>query len=359
MIKNHFESTSVLEYCGAIHLHSTYSDGTNSVAQLIAVASDLGLDYLVLTDHMSLAARNENIETCHGELCCIVGYEHNDSQNKNHYLALNVDSVVEETDNPQEYIDSIKRRGGIGFLAHPFEKRTFFKKVPPYPWTDLSVCNFNGLEIWNQMSDWAEHFTLGKGLFQLVHPRKHLRGAPPEGLKYWDEWNLRRFVAAIGGVDSHSLKFGLGPFSFLVFPLRVELKGVRTHLFLGADVIPKDYQSVKPAILEALKNGCGFISNYRWGDARGAHIYMIDHKKQLILPGRSEKIAEPPATLVAAFTQNGLIRLIRNGVVIETAHGKKVSFTLRRNGVYRLEVFRKKHPWIYTNPFIIGSYPIK
>ncbi|MFM8642655.1 MAG: PHP domain-containing protein, partial [Phycisphaerales bacterium] len=40
-------------YAGDLHSHSTYSDGDSPVADLVAEAERVGLDFYVLTDHDS------------------------------------------------------------------------------------------------------------------------------------------------------------------------------------------------------------------------------------------------------------------------------------------------------------------
>ena len=40
-----------------VHVHSTYSDGTASVPELLETARDAGVDAVLLTDHDTLAGR--------------------------------------------------------------------------------------------------------------------------------------------------------------------------------------------------------------------------------------------------------------------------------------------------------------
>ena len=50
------------ELCGALHLHTTFSDGGVDYPLLIDTAKKVGLDYVVATDHMSLRGIQEGYE---------------------------------------------------------------------------------------------------------------------------------------------------------------------------------------------------------------------------------------------------------------------------------------------------------
>ena len=49
-----------------VHCHSTYSDGTGTVAEIAAAAARAGADAVLLTDHDTLAARRQGEERWHG-----------------------------------------------------------------------------------------------------------------------------------------------------------------------------------------------------------------------------------------------------------------------------------------------------
>jgi predicted metal-dependent phosphoesterase TrpH len=53
---------SAHDLAGVIHCHSTHSDGTGTVAQVAAGAQAAGLDYVLLTDHDTLAAADRDEE---------------------------------------------------------------------------------------------------------------------------------------------------------------------------------------------------------------------------------------------------------------------------------------------------------
>jgi hypothetical protein len=321
-------------------------------------ARKVGLDYIVVTDHDTLAGKEAGYEGFSGDLFVCIGYEHNDTGNLNHYLALGCRSVESYHDTPQGYIDRIKAQGGIGFIAHPLEVRNYFEKYPPYPWTDWTVSGYDGIELWNQMSDWLEHLKNVLHFVKLFYPRRFLVEVRKELLQKWDELNRARFVSGIGGVDSHTMKMRFGPFALTIFPIRVELKGIRTHVYLNGPLPSGDTVSAKAALLNALKNGNGFISNFRRGDAKGTRIAWVDNNGNESPPGRAGSDREGPARLRIDIPEKGRICLVRNGERIAEYTGLRHEFPIHTQGVYRIEVYKEKYAWIYSNPFPVGRYPL-
>jgi len=346
------------ELCGAIHLHTTYSDGGVNYRELIEASRSLKLDYIIVTDHMNLGGLDNGFEGRYGNLSVIVGYEHNDRRNLNHYLAIGCKQVFSKIKKPRDYISAIKNGGGIGFLAHPNEKRHYFGHLPPYPWTDWKVSGYDGIEIWNQMSDWMENLKSWFSIFRLMYPRRFIGTVPPELLQRWDQLNKTHFVSGIGGVDAHTRRIGKKPFSLVVFPIKVELKGIRTHLYLD-NPLSNDFCVAKKTIIDSLRDGRGFISNYRRGDAHGTKIFIEYSNGLVALPGKQSCETELPGVIHVSIPESGRISLIHNSIEVEVRYGNKATFPIIKQGVYRIEVHRESKAWIYSNPFPVGKYPIR
>lgn len=347
----------MLEVCGAIHLHTTFSDGNTHIRELISIAKGIGLDFIVVTDHMTLQGFEERYEGFSDGLLVIIGYEHNDLNNKNHYLAIGTEHVIREQNSSQQYIHAVKNAGGIGFLAHPAEERSYFSKYPSYPWTDWNVTGFDGIELWNQMSEWTENLKSWRSFFTIFYPRRFLKGIPLSLLKRWDELNRRDFFSGIGGVDAHNHRITFGILSRHVFPTKVELKGVRTHLYVPDHFKTAPSREAKTLFLSALRDGRGFVSNYRRGDARGTKIFLY-RDDMVIPPGRSTKSLALPVCLRVSLPEKSEIRLIKNGRFLIKSRSTHEDFEIKDSGLYRIEVFRKNKVWIYSNPFPIGNYPL-
>jgi hypothetical protein len=220
------------------------------------------------------------------------------------------------------------------------------------------VQGFDGIEVWNQMSDWAERIRSWMSVVRFAYPRRFLLGPPPELLRKWDELNRQRFVAGIGGVDAHTRQLRLGPFRYTVFRLRVELKGIRTHLYLPSSDDSAQEQLTEPVLMDAMRNGHGFVSNYRWGDARGTRIYLRTTEGTVHLPGRADDVLPPEGAVHVELPSEAAVSLVCNGTVVGRYRGRSAVFPVRTPGVYRVEARKRNRPWIYANPFPIGPYPL-
>lgn len=346
------------ELCGALHLHTTFSDGGVTFPEMIQAAGDVGLDYIVVTDHMMLSGRDAGFEGFKDGVFVFVGYEHNDANNKNHYLVLGTDTVIGYTKDAQGYIDRVKEGGGIGFMAHPIEKRHYFEAYPPYQWTEWNVSGFDGIELWNQMSDWLENLRSRFHFMRLFYPRRFLMEVRKELLQRWDAFNRTRFVSGIGGVDAHSMKIKLGILPLTVFPIKVELKGIRTHLYFSSPFPSQDVPQAKKLLLEALKKGRGFVSNFRRSDARGTRMTIEYGNGRVSCPGMPDEEITAPARIQVRLPHRAEIRCIRNGACVDSRNSSGADFDVSSKGLYRIEAWLGKHAWIYSNPFPVGGYPL-
>lgn len=135
------------EYVGAVHIHSEYSDGSGKIPDIARYASEVGLDFIMMTDHHTLKPKRDGAEGWYDDVMVLIGYEINDKQNFNHYLAFNVNRTVGVRSCAREYVQRVKERGGIGFIAHPDEKRQGIRDHPAYPWTAWDSQEFTGIDL--------------------------------------------------------------------------------------------------------------------------------------------------------------------------------------------------------------------
>jgi predicted metal-dependent phosphoesterase TrpH len=103
----------------AVHVHTTYSDGTATVPELLAAARDAGAGAVLLTDHDSLKARRDGWEGHHDGVFLLIGTEV--SPKRGHYLAFGVEEEIpHEGRSPVDIAAAVRAAGGVGFAAHPF-----------------------------------------------------------------------------------------------------------------------------------------------------------------------------------------------------------------------------------------------
>lgn len=334
------------EYVGCIHIHSTDSDGSKPVPEIIKIGQEAGLDFLMLSDHMTLKSLKAGQEGWFGKTLVIIGYEINDLKNKNHYLAFNLEEVLPEEMSVAEYVQEVKKRGGLGIIAHPDEVRNQLPQYPPYPWTAWEVSGFDGIEIWNQMSEWMEKLTKFNQLKMVLHPRKSLKGPTTKILNIWDQEAQRRKVVGIGGVDAHAHPYTIGPFRLTIFPYLVQFKSIRTHVLLK-EPFSKNFLTAKRQLFSAIKNCNIFISNYAWGDAKGFEFSIESGDErgtvgdEITIRNKAEIKVETPAT--------AQLKLIHNGNLVKEVLGAKLEYVTAEPGVYRVEAYRNDRGWIFSN----------
>ncbi|TDJ54511.1 MAG: histidinol-phosphatase [Ignavibacteria bacterium] len=348
----------MFEYIGAIHMHSVFSDGSGEVPQIAKFADQVGLDFIILTDHNTLRALDEGYENWYGNTLCLVGSEINDKENKNHYLAFGINKTYSTRTSAKEYVRKIKEDGGIGFLAHPHEKRQHMKEHPPYPWIEWGTEDFNGIEIWNHMSEWMENLTEDNKYQAFLHPLRTITAPQKETLKLWDELNLKRKVVGIGGVDAHAHKYNLlGFMEVEIFPYKVLFKSIRTHVLLNTELIhdntEESIQNSKKAIYDALADGKCFFANDYHADSKGFRFFAEADDK-IYQMGDYINRTDNVKLRVLLPVKEAEIKLIRNGEEIADTFDNSADFFIERDGVYRVEVCIHKKAWIYSNHIRIG-----
>lgn len=348
----------MIEYVGALHMHSVFSDGSGEIPDIAKAASEVGLDYILLTDHNTLRALKEGYEGWYGNTLLLVGCELNDKQNKNHYLAFGINQAFSTRLSAAEYIKKVKEAGGIGFIAHPHEKRTHMKEHPPYPWIDWDVDGFTGIEIWNHMSEWMENLTEKNKYQSFLHPLKTIVAPQKKTLKLWDELNLKRKVVGIGGVDAHAHKYNLlGFLEVEIFPYKVLFKSIRTHILTNEEIkkgkSSEAVEKAKKIIYSALENGSCFVANDYHGDSRGFKFFA-DADSKIYQMGDKISKSKNVKLHVEIPNHNPEIKLIKNGKTVESVKGNTLVHKVNGKGVYRVEAFLNGKAWIFSNHIRVG-----
>ena len=333
------------EYVGALHIHSTYSDGTGKIEDIARAAYDSGLDFIMMSDHNTLQPKMDGYEKWLNNVMIIIGYEVNDIENKNHYLTFGMDEVIgtyEVLENGElgcklpakEYVKLIKEKGGIGFLAHPDEERTHLPQHPSYPWTEDDTDDYHGIEIWNHMSEWIEGMNESNKLERFLHPLKSILAPPQKSLARWDNAAMKRHVTAIGGVDAHALKQNImGFFEVEIFPYKVLFKSIRTHIL--SDVQIK-------------KNDDGLF-NYYHGNAKGFRFFA-EHKGRTYTSGDVINISHNENVILRTLIpKETKIKLIHNGNIVQEKVGMEATWDINTPGVYRVECWQNGKGWIFSN----------
>lgn len=338
------------EAVGVMHMHTLYSDGTGTTEQIARYANERRLDWIIITDHEHLKAYELGQEGKYGRVNVMIGSELGDEDLPNHYLAFDIDHVPDQS-NVVEYVKAVQEMGGFGAIAHPHEKRTAFADMPPYPWTEWDA-PIDGIEIWNQLSQWVEGLSRWNRLQRFLHPLKSLTRPVPETLSAWDLLNRKRPVVGYVGVDAHSLKYPLlwGLIHVKVFHYKVQFRSLLTHILLE-EPLSKNYEEAKRQIYTALREGRHFGANHRVGNPHGFRFYAISEEKRILPIQRLEPGRE--VTFVAHSPLDAEMILVRNGIPVIRLRGKELTYTTKDDGIWRLETYRRGRGWVFTNPIRI------
>lgn len=347
------------DYTGVIHFHSAYSfDGHVGLDKIIKAAANNGVNFLMLTDHDHLQARDEGWEGWRGRVLLIVGEEI--APRFNHYLAFNLPRPVEQFEDaegrqPQKYIDAVNALGGFGFIAHPDHEGAETFHVKHYPWTDWTVDGYAGISIWDFMTDWQS--SLKKclpSLLSFLFPALFLRGPCRKTLARWDLLNKTKKVVGIGELDNHGSIVKIGAVKVSVFPFERAFKFVRTHVCLP-EPLSGDHVRDISLIYDALRYGRCYVAMEYFQPARGFRFTMTANKEEYFM-GDSLELARE-ASLSVVLPAPALIKVIKDGVLLAEAMNDRLVQSVSQTGVYRVEAYLKRYgkyrPWIFSNPILV------
>ncbi len=346
-----------------LHMHTLYSDGTGTHADLISAALKTDVDVLLATDHNVLVQGVERYTRIKNrQVLLLVGQEIHDQTRdpqKNHLLVFGVNrDLAQFASDPQRLINLVNQSGGICFLAHPHEDALPLFNEPDISWEDWQVHGYTGLEIWNGLSEFK---SVIKGnldaAFYALFPEEIARGANRQTLRKWDELlNNGQKIAAIGGSDAHALRMHLGPISRVVFPYEFHFSAINTHL-ITPTALTGNLTQDRAMIYQALRQGHAFIGYDLPSSTRGFR-FTAQGKEQEVIMGDEIFLNGGSVTLQVRLPHTADCRLIHNGTVIKTWSNRDMCVHITSvPGNYRVECelpFRRtQRGWIYSNPIYV------
>ena len=329
------------EVVGAVHVHTTHSDGALDVAGIVEEGRAAGLDFLLITDHNTLAAKPQ--EGYAGDLLLIVGTEI--STDSGHILGFGFDSPEHPFPHgAKDVLRDIENLGGTAIVAHPTSPNEGLA------WTDPALPGTWGIEVVNGDTQWRSASgprILFSGLVYPFNPQYALTRllTRPAAAALWDELLARRRTTGIVGVDAHTRL----PSYEAVFRV------ARNHVLLDTPLAGDGTRDVA-AVTDALSRGRAFIGIDGIAPTDG-FFFGAERDGQSWAMG--DTVAPHPAlTLRAGGVANPEARfhLLKDGEVME---GETSGFAIPADeaGVYRVEVTLPGWPipWIMSNPiYVLG-----
>ena len=196
---------------GAIHIHSTYSDGDLRLKEVRDTYRAAGCDFICMTDHaesFNTEKLREYIAEC-AELSTpdfqiVAGLEFA-CEKRMHILGLGVTQLAMTRD-PAQVLAHIERCGGVSVIAHPHQDH--------FAWIETFDTLPNGIEVWNSKYDgrYAPRVATFDLLVRLQHRKPNLRAFYGQDM-HWRRQYRGLFVeirpAKAGPADIvHSLRTG-------------------------------------------------------------------------------------------------------------------------------------------------------
>ncbi|MBI2933220.1 MAG: PHP domain-containing protein [Planctomycetes bacterium] len=344
---------ALYDYRGSIHCHTTYSDGAGTMEEVMKAANEVGLDFVIMTDHDTMKPYDDGHNRYWGSTLLIIGTEITPQPNVgNHYLALGEERLNVEGLNQkavQEIIDDVTRQGWFGFLAHPDHQGTRRFNVPPYGWKDWSVSGYTGLGLWDLQTDWQTQLDRDDAKMEVYTEfESALTGPRNETIKRWDELCRKGKVVGLGEIDNHNWKREWNGQTLQVFPYEVAFRTINNHILLQKP-LDKDYTKARRQILEAVRHGRFYVSFDFWDDPTDFN-FEIDNGKRVATMGDEIALGSEKTELVVTLPDEALLNVFLNGESIHEEENDEVLLEISEPGVYRVEAMRDNLTWILSNP---------
>ena len=352
---------------GALHVHTSRSDGTGTADAVAAAAARAGLAFVVFTDHGDASEEPTPPIYRHGVLC-IDAVEI--STDQGHVLALGLPKVPYQIGGPgADVLQDIARFGGMSILAHPTSAR------PSLRWTGGDA-GFDGIEWLNGDSEWRDEpaLALARAAWTYwLRPAESLASLldrPVEALALWDRVAGSRAVVGVAAADAHA-RLGLRtvgePYdgqavarvpsyesSFRTFS--IVLPGLRLSGVASADAA---------ATLAAIRTGrvvsvLDGLAGPAWLDFSASNAAgQVEQGAVLAGPGSLTLRARAPNVAGAG------LHLLRDGREIAAADttGTLVLEQPGEPATFRVEVSlpsapgQPPIPWLVSNPIYVGRQP--
>ena len=322
---------------GAVHVHTTLSDGRATPEQVIEAAEAAGLSFVVITDHGTLDAKA--VAGYHGELLALVGAE--TSTEAGHLLGLGIsDPVFRFSGDALDTLEDIRDLGGTSVVAHPMSPHEDFRWSGwqlPGPW-GLELMNLDSIR---RTAGWKT--LLRTFVLSGLNPRYaalRVITSPAPTLTRWDLLLGERDVAGTVGTDAHlwyELLFGL----------------VKTHVLLD-DPLSGDPTQDGAAILQALAGGRSYIGLDGLAPAGDFFAFVERGGLRWHLGETVPPVGNLTLRAGGRLPRGAHLRVLKDGVVVAEAE-RSVRLNSLIQGVYRVEVSLPGWdvPWILANPIYV------
>lgn len=362
------------DYRGVTNVHTKLSSGSGNMSEVVAAAQNSDLDFLSVTD-LNLFDRPTALAGYHSHLLVMLDGEFSYLNSRLLNLGASTTKHLQGVGRSQvlfaDLLSQNERESDVGLfvLAHPMK--------PRYKWTGEYPTGLDGIEIINLKTVWQEAWAKNKfsffvSLFILPFNEKlallRLFEAPDEELHLWDELSQKRRILGLAGADAEAKLMVGDDHSFLRFPSYETLFSiVRNHVLLKSELTGNATSDVEK-IAQGLRQGQVYMSLDILGNPKGFNA-VIRSKTGQVFPMGSQIKWQEGLVLEVSLPQKPNVPfdsvIYRNGERMLTSNSQITQYFINGPGVFRVMVRviptlplpdgKKWIPWIYTNPFYIGS----
>lgn len=325
-----------------VHVHSTYSDGTATVPEILAAARTAEADCVLLTDHDTLQAKHDGWEGRHDGVLLVVGEEI--TPPGGHLLVFGTDAEIPHDGRLEpDLCREVARAGGLGIAAHPFSEgsRISTRLGPPHPWGALGEPGCRGIELWSLATDAAEAWRGPREVLATLRAPEVLDGPPDRHLRAWDRLCRDRRLVAIGGLDAHQPGLRVRGRVRSIMPHRRWFALLRTHVLVAGEPTPA-------SVCAAIAEGRCYLALRHLGDPRGFSLEAngVPMGGEAVWAGQTIRVTVPASAD---------IRLLCDGEEVARTHAAALRHETACPGVYRVEVSRRGRTWIVSNPVYLRA----
>jgi hypothetical protein len=347
---------------GAIHIHTTRSDGSGTVDDVAAAAARAGLQFVIVTDHGD-GMRTPDPPTYRSGVLVVDAVEI--STTGGHVVALGLARAPYPLGGEgRDVVEDIARLGGFSIIAHPVNDRAEAR------WTEWGA-PFDGMEWLNLDSEWRDESIPHLARVVLAYPFRHVEALgllldrSAVAMARWDALTRRRRVVTLAAADAHA-RVGFNAALPYRRGISIPVPGYEALFRTFSIAVPRVALTGDPvrdaeAVVQEIRGGRVFSSIDAVG-ARPAFAFEGVSGARRASGGDVLPIDGPVKLHVDVQAPEGArIRLLKDGALAREIVGRRLEYDAGAPaGVYRVEVMapdgpgQPPVPWIVSNPIYVG-----
>jgi hypothetical protein len=335
---------------GAVHVHTSFSDGGGTPDDVVAAAKRAGLQFVAITDHNNVDAKP--YEGYHDGVLVIVGSEL--STTAGHIVALGIpDPVFRFSGDARDGLVDVRDLGGVAFAAHPMSPR------PDFRWTGWDLPGPWGIELLNGDSQWRAAGwprLLRMAATYPLNPSYALAGSltePSDTLARWDAMLGRRAVAGVIGADAHQRASVTRSIS-VPFPSYASIfRLARNHVLLDRPLSGSAEADTR-AVVDALARGRSYVGVDALAPADGISFVAEAGGERWTMGDTVAPRPDLRLSVRGRMPRRGRVVILKDGRSAAEGRGD-TTISAVAPGIYRAEVRLDGWdvPWVLTNAITV------